>query len=260
MEKKMLKINCILKKYFNAYITGFLLLLFWEIFVRIMNISKWILPAPSSILRALYQVRGLLLVHSIRTIFEALIGFILAILIGLIIGGSIYYFKILSDTIYPFLLVSQTIPIVVLIPLLVIWLGYGIAPKLLIVILACFFPIAVNTIDGLSATDKEMVALLRSMGATDWQIFKLVRVPSALPTIFSGLRISASYAIMTAVVAEWMGSDIGLGVFIVRSSNSYLTERVFASILLLSIYSIAFFQGINYFEKLFIPWQKNNKE
>ncbi len=243
-------------KYLPAYISGFIILIIWEALVRLFSVSKWLLPAPSSIFLALFQMRELLVVHSIRTISEALVGLVLATLAGLVIGGGVYHFYFLKKTLYPFLVVSQTIPIVILVPLLVIWMGYGYAPKLLIVVLACFFPVAVNTVDGLSAADRDMLALLRSMGASNWQVFKKVRIPSALPMIISGLKIAATYAVMAAVVAEWMGSDLGLGVFIVRSSNSYLTDRVFAGIFLVSLFSIIFFQAINLLESLIIPWYK----
>jgi len=243
-----------IKRYIPSIISAIIFLLFWELFVGYFKISEWLLPAPSRIIMAIYRSRVLLLQHSVRTIIEAVSGLILASIAGTIIGGSLFHFPLLKKVFYPYLLISQTVPIVVLIPLLVIWLGYGVLPKLIIVILACFFPIAVNTVDGLFAADLEMLNLLRSMGATDWQVFKMVRIPVALPMIFSGLRIGATYAVMAAVVAEWMGSDMGLGVFILRSSNSYLTAQVFAGIVLISIYSIVFFQLVNYLEKIFVPW------
>jgi len=246
------------KNYIPTIITAILSLVCWEFIVRAFSISKWILPGPIRIFIAFYQQRVLLFQHSLRTFYEAVIGLTLSSLTGLLIGGIIFHFKILRKTLYPFLVISQTVPIVVLVPLLVIWLGYGITPKLVIVILACFFPVAVNTVDGLAAADREKIQLLCSMGASRWQIFKLIRIPSALPMIMSGLRIAATYAVMAAVVAEWMGSDMGLGVYIVRSSNSYLTERVFGGIILVSFLSIMFFQFVNLLEKKIIYW-KNDK-
>jgi putative hydroxymethylpyrimidine transport system permease protein len=248
----LMKIN----KYTPALWTTISGLVIWEALVRLFHISQWLLPAPGNVLLALIEARNLLFIHSIRTLFEAIIGLLLAIMAGLIIGAFIFHFDLLKKAFYPLLVISQTIPIVILIPLLVIWLGYGIIPKMLIVILACFFPVSVNTIDGLSSADREQINLLYSMGATNWQVFKLVQFPSALPAIFSGLKIAATYAVMAAVVAEWMGSDLGLGVFIVRSSSSYLTARVFAGIFLVSLFSILFFQAINLIERKIIPWAK----
>ncbi len=248
-----------IKNYLPTIIMAILILFCWEMVVRLFSISKWILPAPTRIFTALYEQHELLFAHSLRTLYEAIIGLILSSITGLVMGGIIFHYKILKKIVYPFLVISQTVPIVVLIPLLVIWLGYGVMPKLIIVILACFFPVAVNTVDGLAAADREKIHLLRSMGATRWKIFKLIRIPSALPMIMSGLRIAATYAVMAAVVAEWMGSDMGLGVYIVRSSNSYLTERVFGGIILVSFLSILFFQLINLLEKKIIYW-KNDRE
>ncbi len=243
-------------KYFPTILTALLLLICWESAVRIFSISKWILPGPVRIFISLYEQRQLLIAHSFRTLSESIIGLTLSSLSGLIMGCVIFHFKILKKIIYPFLVISQTIPIIILVPLLVIWLGYGVTPKLIIVILACFFPVAVNTVDGLAAADIEKISLLKAMGASRWQIFKLIRIPSALPAIMSGLRIAATYSVMAAVVAEWMGSDMGLGVYIVRSSNSYLTERVFAGIIIVSFFSILFFQSINLLEKKVIYWKK----
>lgn len=244
-----------IKQYSPTIFTAIFILICWEIAVRVFSISKWVLPGPVRIFRALYQQQALLFTHSVRTLSEAVIGLTLSSLTGLLVGGIIFHFKILKKIFYPFLVISQTVPIVVLIPLLVIWLGYGVTPKLIIVILACFFPVAVNTVDGLAAADREKIQLLRSMGASNWQVFKLIRIPSALPMIMSGMRIAATYSVMAAVVAEWMGSDKGLGVYIVRSSNSYLTERVFAGIIIVSLFSIIFFQFVNLLEKKLIYWK-----
>lgn len=238
-------------------LTGTIILILWELIVRIFSISKWLLPSPGSIMTAMWTMRNVLLTHSIRTLEEALLGLLLAVLMGILSGGLIYYFKFLKKTIYPLLVVSQTIPIIVLAPLLVIWLGYELLPKLVIVVLACFFPVAVNTVDGLLNVDQEKQNLVRAMGASEWQMFRLVNLPSALPVIFSGLKIAATYAVMAAVVAEWMGSDRGLGVFIVRSSNSYQTEQVFAGIILVSFFSIILFQLVGLMEKMMIPWQSD---
>ncbi|MGM0421301.1 MAG: ABC transporter permease [Bacillota bacterium] len=235
-------------------------IILWEILVHVFAVETWILPAPSQIYAEAYKTRYLLFEHSIRTLSEAVFGLIISATAGISIGTIIFNFKMLERTVYPLMVISQTVPIVVLIPLLVIWFGFGIMPKLLIVILACFFPVAVNTVDGLNTADQDKIRLLLAMGASSWQVFRKVRVPSALPMVFSGLRISATYSVMAAVVAEWMGSDKGLGVFIVRSSNSYLTARVFAGIVLVSFFSILLFQSVNLLERLTIPWNKKIKE
>lgn len=243
-----------LKRHLPAFVTGLLVLFAWEAVVRGFSISKWLLPSPSRVFLSMFSDRALLVGHSVRTLQEAIVGLTLATVAGLVLGGLVFSFRALRRTLYPFLVISQTIPIIVLIPLLIMWLGFGMTPKLVIVALACFFPVAVNTVDGLSAADREKVDLLRSMGANSWQTFRLVQVPSALPQILSGIRIGATYAIMAAVVAEWMGSDKGLGVFIVRASNSFRTDRVFAGIVLVSFFSILLFQSVNLLQRWLTPW------
>jgi ABC-type nitrate/sulfonate/bicarbonate transport system permease component len=248
-------------KYYLPVIIFFILtLIIWEIIVQFLNIETWILPAPTAIFAEILETRSLLVEHSLRTLYESIFGLTVSAAAGILVGTIIFNFNILERTLYPLMVISQTVPIVVLIPLLVIWFGFGLMPKILIVILACFFPVAVNTVDGLNTADRDKINLLKAMGASKWQIFTKVRIPTALPMIFSGLRISATYSVMAAVVAEWMGSDIGLGVFIVRSSNSYLTARVFAGIVLVSFFSIMLFQSITLLERLLIPWSYSNKE
>lgn len=249
-----------INRHLPAIITGFVILVLWELVVRIFSITKWLLPSPTDVGMALYSDRTLLIQHSIRTLQEASIGLLIAVITGILLGSLIFHFRILHRTVYPFLVISQTIPIIVLIPLLVMWIGFGMTPKLIIVTLACFFPVAVNTVDGLGTVDEGKIALLRSMGANQWQVFRLVRVPSALPVILSGTRIAATYAVMAAVVAEWMGSDLGLGVFIVRSSNSFRTARVFAGIVLVSLFSICFFQSVNLLQKWLAPWANEQRD
>ena len=246
--------------YLPVIIFFILTLIIWEIMIQLLNVESWILPAPTAIFAEILKTRSLLLEHSLRTLYESIFGLGVSAVSGILVGTIIFNFKILERTLYPLMVISQTVPIVVLIPLFVIWFGFGLLPKILIVILACFFPVAVNTVDGLNTADKNKINLLRAMGASRWQTFTKVRIPTALPMIFSGLRISATYSVMAAVVAEWMGSDLGLGVFIVRSSNSYLTARVFAGIVFVSLFSIILFQSISLLEKFLIPWINNKEE
>lgn len=246
--------------YLPVIIFFILTLIVWEILIQLLNVESWILPAPTAIFAEIIKNRSLLLEHSLRTLSESVFGLGVSAVSGIMVGTIIFNFKILERTLYPLMVISQTVPIVVLIPLFVIWFGFGLLPKILIVILACFFPVAVNTVDGLNTADKDKINLLKAMGASKWQTFTKVRIPTALPMIFSGLRISATYSVMAAVVAEWMGSDLGLGVFIVRSSNSYLTARVFAGIVLVSLFSIILFQSISLLERFLIPWSNNKEE
>lgn len=234
-----------------------LLLIVWEGAVRRYDVPKYLLPAPSEVVQALARSWDVLIgTHSRVTLLEAGLGLGLAVLTGVVTGAVLHVVPLLRRAFYPFIVVSQTIPSIVLVPLLVIWFGYGLLPKLLIVVIACFFPVAVAVVDGLDATDASRLKLLRSMGASRWQEFRLVKLPSALPSLFTGLRVAASYAVMAAVIAEWLGADAGLGIYMVRSAHSFRTDQVFAGILLVSLYSVLLFKGIDLLRRIALPWER----
>lgn len=231
------------------------ILLCWETAVWLFDLQPWLLPPPSRVLGELHTERTVLLRHSLRTLSEALLGLGIAIASGLALGAVIFYIPLLRKTLYPLLVASQTVPMVVLAPLLVIWFGYGLLPKILVVILSCFFPIAINTVTGLQSVDPDLIRLFQSFGAKSVTIFRIAQWPAAIPAILSGTKVAASYAVMAAVVGEWMGSNSGLGVYIIRSAHSFLTARVFAGILLVSVYSIILFATVGLIEKKAVFWQ-----
>lgn len=227
----------------------------WQAAATVWDVPAWLLPSPAAVGRAIAaNARPLFLEHSPATLGEAVLGLAIAGSAGIILGSLLQRVGWLRQAVYPLLVLSQTVPVIVLAPLLVIWLGFGAAPKLVVVGLACFFPIAVNTADGLAQADSDMVRLVRSMGAGEGRIFRLVRFPAALPALFSGLRVAASYAVMAAVIAEWMGAEKGLGLYIVRSAHSYRTAEVFAGIFLVSVYSILFFGAVRALQRAVIRW------
>ena len=156
---------------------------------------------------------------------------------------------------YPLLVVSQNIPVLVLAPLLAVWFGFGLTPKVVIVVLIGFFPIAVNTADGLMNADREMVALVRSMGADRLKVLRLVLIPSAVPSFFAGLQIGAAYAVIAAVIAEWMGASSGLGLFIVRSQRAFRTDQIFMAVVLIALISIALFVSVHLLARYTMPWR-----
>ncbi len=232
-------------------------IILWELSVLYFAIPKYLLPAPSKVLTAVRDSLATLLgVHTPVTLMEAGLGLLMATAAGILGGGLIHLSGLVRRVCYPLVVVSQTIPVIVLAPLLVIWFGYGILPKLLVVTLACFFPMVVAIVDGLDGADKEKLKLLRSMGATRRQEFLLVKLPAAMPSFFTGLRVSATYAVMAGVIAEWMGADAGLGVYIVRSAHSFRTEQVFAGILLISVFSILSFLVVGYVRRIALPWER----
>lgn len=243
-----------MKKYLPPTAVFLLLLAAWELAVHIFHIDKFILPAPSQIGLALYRTFPLLWEHSLQTLWEALLGFILAVAGGTALGLVMGVFPVVRKAFYPLLVVSQTIPIVAIAPLLMIWFGYETLPKVIVAALVCFFPITVSLVEGLEAADPDMERLLEAMGASPWQIMAKVQFPGAMPAFFAGLKISATYSIMGAVIGEWLGASRGLGVYMTRSMHSFLTERVFASIVVVSVLSLLLFSFIDVLARLFMPW------
>jgi ABC-type nitrate/sulfonate/bicarbonate transport system permease component len=229
-------------------------LVLWQIATVIWQIQPWLLPAPAAIARAGWEARAILAPHIWQTAQETLWGFAVALAVGLTLGVIIDRSTLARDALYPILVVSQTIPTIAIAPLLVIWFGYGIWPKIIVVGLICFFPIVVSTADGLRAADPEMVALLRTMGASRRDQFTKVRLPAALPAVFSGIKIAITYSVVGAILGEWVGASRGLGVFMLRATNSFRTDWVFASIAITAVLSIALFTVVAAIERLSLPW------
>jgi ABC-type nitrate/sulfonate/bicarbonate transport system permease component len=228
----------------------------WEVVVHINETPRWMLPPPSAILESFRTDWRLLLEHARVTLLEVVLGFGLALLAGIVTGVAIDSSIVMRRAIYPLIIASQTIPMVALAPLMLIWFGYDLIPKILITSLIGFFPIAVNTVDGLRSGDREMLGLLRSMGATGWQRFRIVRVPAALPLIFSGARIAITFCVIGAVFAELVGASAGLGYLMERSAAQFQTSRVFACIVILALMGIGLFSLIAFIERLALPWRR----
>lgn len=231
-------------------------LLLWEAAVRLFGIPPWILPAPGAILAAAAADIEVIGGHLLVTCLTALGGFaaagVLAFLISLLMD-ALRLFRVIA---YPFMVVSQTVPIVFIYPLFLIWFGFGVLSRIIVVVLVCFFPIAVNFTDGLDAADRDILSLFRSMGSSRMMTFRMVKLPGALPSLFSGLRIAAAYSIIGAVIGEWLGASRGIGVYMIRSYRSFATDRVFAAIALVALLSLAVFQAVRLGEKILIPWKK----
>jgi ABC-type nitrate/sulfonate/bicarbonate transport system permease component len=231
-----------------------LLLVAWQVLTWLMKVPKWLLPSPWQIVVAGVEARELLGPHTWQTLKETWVGLGLAVTVGLGLALVIDFSSLLRRTVYPLLVASQTVPILALAPLLIIWFGYGILPKVMVVALVCFFPIVVSTADGLRVADPELIALLRAMGASRRQMFLKVRVPGALPSFFSGFKIAITYSVVGAVIGEWVGASRGLGIFMIRSSKNFLTDRVFAAIAVTSLLSIVMFAAVMMLERSLLPW------
>lgn len=248
-------------KHMKRYVPSFVLLsviaIFWELYSRLGHISKTVLPAPTDILKAGFNFRDILFMHAAQTTLEALVGLSLAILLGVGTAIILFHFAGIRAAAYPVLILSQTIPIIALAPLLLIWFGFELTPKVIIVILYCFFPICIAVYDAISKTDENLVDLLKSMGATPFQVLRLIRLPAALPSFFSGLRISVAYAITGAIVGEYVGAYKGLGVFMQVSANSHAIDLVFAALLLTAIISIGLLACVSIIESKYTPWRQS---
>ena len=231
----------------------------WEAYVRIFDVQKWLLPAPSVIIETMVVDAGLLSRHTVTTVEEVIVGFAMALAAGVILASVIALSTTIERAIYPFFNASQTIPIIVIAPLLLIWIGYGLAPKFIVVALIAFFPIVVNTVDGLKSVDPDSVRLMRTLGANRRQIFMKLQLPTSLPFLFSGAKIAVAVSVIGAVIGEWVGSSQGLGYLMIRSKPQFLTERVFAAIFVLSLTGITLFALVGLVERLSIPWWHNER-
>ena len=232
----------------------------WEIWVQIGDVPKWQLPAPSAVAVELAESRALLWDNTVVTLKEVALGFTAALAAGVILAALIVYSRILETSIYPIVIASQTVPVIAIAPLLLIWVGYGIEPKVIIVALISFYPIAVNTVDGMKSVDPDMVRMMRTLGASRWQIFSKLQVPTSLPFMFSGIKIGISVSVIAAVIAEWVGGSAGLGYLITYSQPLFLTARVFAAIVLLSVMGISLFVLASILERLMLPWYHTEKK
>jgi len=236
-----------------------LLLVLWELFVRLGEIPEWILPGPLQILKTFAETLTLMLKHARVTMIECLVGFGISIILAFVIALLMDELPVVRKALYPLLVTSQTVPIVSVAPLFIIWFGYGITPKILVVILVCFFPIVISLLGGLASVDNDYLKLFRSMGASRMAIFRMVKLPLSLPSFFSGLKISATYSVMGAVIGEWLGAKEGLGNYLTLSQRSFMVDRVFAAILAITVLSLLLFAVIVVLEWLIIPWNRLNE-
>ena len=234
--------------------------LIWEFAVHFFDIPKYILPAPSSILSTLVSKWTSSLASATWvTLTEMLIGFVLSLVTAILIAVVLHASEHVRRGVYPLLIGSQTIPIVVIGPILAIIFGYNIVPKVILVTLICFFPIVVTTIDGLASVDPMLIRMMKTLYGTRWSIFTRVEFPAALPSMFSGIRVAASYAAIGAVFGEYAGSSNGLGYIMIQATPQLQTAMVFAAILLLSAISVVMFVLVTAAERFLIPWADDGK-
>jgi putative hydroxymethylpyrimidine transport system permease protein len=226
----------------------------WDVLANLLNIQDFLVPSPSQIAQALWEDRSLLADNAWVTLKEVVLGLALAVVLGLAFAVAMHLSETLRRAFYPLIVASQTIPVIAIAPILVVWLGFGIGPKLVVIALVCFFPITVNTLDGLRSVDPDQVKMMRTLDAGRWQILRRVEAPSALPFAFSGTKIAVAVAVIGAVFGEWVGSDSGLGHLILQAQAQLLTARVFAAIVVLSAMAIALFGLLALAERHWVSW------
>ncbi|MGD8191235.1 ABC transporter permease [Brevibacillus ginsengisoli] len=218
------------------------MILLWEVVCRVGNVPPFILPKPSEVIVSLWELRSLLFgEHFLATLEEVLLGLVSSIALGVLLAVLMRLSPIWERIIYPHIVISQTIPMIALSPIFIMWFGYSLTGKIAIATLFTFFPIVVSTYDGLGSSPKEMVDLLRTMGATRAQIFWKLQVPACLPHFFSGVKVAATYSVAGATIGEWLGASEGLGYFGRRASGNFQASALFASILILSAMGILLF-------------------
>lgn len=235
-------------------LTLIMLIVLWEIACRVFQVPSYLVPAPSAIGSRLYEKRDLYLGHTWITVYETLAGFALAVVIGVAAAALIVVIPPARDVIMPLLLIAQIVPKVAIAPILLIWFGYGLLPKVIIAFLVAFFPIVVNVASGLAAVERELLDLGRSLEATRWQIFWKFRMPTALPELFSGMKIAITLAVIGAVIGEFVGGNRGLGYLILVANQDLDTPLAFAALLVLSVAGILLYAVIELAERLLIPW------
>ncbi len=222
---------------------------------ELLSLEPYLVPAPSEIAQSLWENRTLLTENAWVTLREMVFGVLFAILVGVGFAVGMHRWRTMRDAAYPLIVASQTIPVLVIAPILIVWFGYGIAPKVVIIALVCFFPLTINALDGLRAVEPEAVKMMRSLDASRWQLFRRVEAPTALPSVFTGAKIAVVIAPIGAVFAEWAGSSAGLGHLIQSDSANFEVARQFATVAVLSALALALMGLTTLAERRVVRWR-----
>ncbi|MGB3539184.1 MAG: ABC transporter permease [Mesorhizobium sp.] len=232
------------------------LVLAWELYARFSGISPTTLPAPSRVLAQAMQHRQALFDNTLPTIRATLFGFACSLVAAFVFSVLVDFFRPLRRALFPVFIISQTLPLIAIAPLVVLWFGFGLAPKIMLVALVTFFPMLVALAQGYEATDTDIQSLLASMGASRLKIFRLARLPSALPYFFAGLRISITYAVVGAIFAEYAGAAKGLGIYILNAKNNFRPDLVLAAVLVSASLTLVLFGLTLLVQRLVMPWDR----
>lgn len=226
----------------------------WQFVTAVGVIDQFMLPSPMQVIGAFIKEFPILMEHSVITLTEAFIGLAVGIMLGFVMAVCMDRFSVLYKAFYPLIVLTQTIPTVAIAPLMVLWFGYEMTPKIILIVITTFFPITVGLLSGFQSADQDAIYLLQAMGGTKLDIFRYIKLPGALPQFFSGLRISASYAVVGAVISEWLGGFGGLGVYMTRVKQAFSFDKMFAVIFLISIISLLLMKGVDIIQKKCMPW------
>jgi NitT/TauT family transport system permease protein len=244
----------------SGVIAAFLILfLIWELGVRLFGVKEYLLPAPSVVLLALSRNYPKVLGSAVVTTSEILAGYALAVAVSIPLALAIAYSRFMEETVYPVIVFLQIVPKIAVAPLFLIWFGFGFTPKLLLVFLLSFFPIVVSSIAGFKSLDPDIMDFARTTGAGSWRLFAKIRLPQALPGIFTGLKVGAALSATAAVVAEFVASDRGLGYLLLQYNGDLNTPMVFATIIVLSLIGLAVYYAVEVVERITIPWHVSKR-
>jgi NitT/TauT family transport system permease protein/putative hydroxymethylpyrimidine transport system permease protein len=231
----------------------------WQLYADLGNVDDFILPSPSEVATALWDDRGLLWDNLLVTAQEVALGILAAVVLGCACAVALHFSRSLRRATYPLLVASQAIPIVVVAPLLIVWLGFGLAPKVAIIALVCFFPIVVTTLDALGRVDRDTLKLLRTLDAGRWSAFRFAEAPAALPAALSGAKIAVAVAVIGAVFAEYAGSSEGLGHLILQAIPRLETARAWAAVVVLAAFAVALFYALDLAQRRLVPWTSTER-
>ena len=240
--------------------TIFIIIFLWHFAVIFFNIPEYLIPAPLAVGEYIFQKWNFLLRHSWVTMYETLAGFFLSILVGIPLAITLVWSKILDRSIMPILVVSQTFPKVAIAPLLIIWFGLGLLPKVLVSFIIAFFPVVISGVTGMRSVETEMLELIHSMRASSLQVFWKMRLPYALPHLFSGFKVAITFAIVGAVIGEWVGADQGLGYMLLWANANLDTVLLFSILASLTVIGVILYYSVVMMERLIIPWHVSIRE
>lgn len=243
-------------KYVKFFLFFIILLCIWEVLVRLLHVDAYTLPAPSAIFKSFFNDFSTYHVHLYPTLLLVVLGIICSILCGICVAIILRLIPGLHEYIYPLLIMSQNVPVIVIAPLLVIWFGFGILPKLIVITLVCFFPITVSLLEGFNETDKELEKYMKMMGATRLERFKKLEWPNSMTYFFNGLKIAGTYSVMGAIISEWLGSDKGLGKFMLIAQRAFQVDQVFVAIVWIIIFAMVIYLVIYIIQRIVLRWKR----